>query len=330
MRLFLTGICMLAILAPVMNDARASELEITEWHVQWEGRPRDPFVDQLGRTWFCGQAGNYIAYLHPDTGDMKRYELSPGTHPHNLIVDKDNQVWYAGNRNGHIGKLDPENGDITRFAMPDSTIQDPHTLTFDPSGDIWFTAQWGNAAGFLQTQSGTIKLIKVKTARARPYGIKVDLHHRPWMVLLGTNKLATVETENFELREIALPRKRARPRRLEITADGNIWYVDYAEGYLGRYSPDTGTFKEWRMPSGAKSKPYGTALDKEQQLWIAETGLTPNQIVGFDTRAERFFYRSQLTNNGSIRHMYYHPQKHEFWFGVDSGYIGRARIKETE
>ena len=31
----------------------------------------------------------------------------------------------------------------------------------------------------------------------------------------------------------------ARPRRLEITGDDRIWYVDYADGYLGRFDPAT-------------------------------------------------------------------------------------------
>ncbi len=330
MRFFLSILCLLVTPYSIANDAQNSSLNITEWHVEWEGRPRDPFVDTLGRTWFCGQAGNYIAYLQPETGVMKRYELPPDTHPHNLIVDPGGDVWYAGNRNAHIGKLNPENGDITRFPMPDQNVKDPHTLVFNQAGNIWFTAQWGNALGFLDAQSGKIELLKVNTPRARPYGIKMDSQDRPWVVLLGTNKLAMADPKTLNIKEISLPRKDARPRRLEITADGNIWYVDYAEGFLGRYTPDTETFKEWQLPEGSQSKPYGTALDKEQRLWIADTGVSPNQIVGFDTKQERFFYRTPVSSGGSVRHMYYHSVGHAFWYGTDSGYIGRAQIIETK
>src|SRR5690554_1528109 len=62
-------------------------LVIQEWPVPWEDtRPRDPYVDGQGRVWFVGQQGNYIAYLEPESGEFKRYEILEGTHPHNLIV----------------------------------------------------------------------------------------------------------------------------------------------------------------------------------------------------------------------------------------------------
>ena len=123
----------------------AEDIEITEWVVPWEDtRPRDPYVDGQGRVWFVGQRGNYLAYLDPATGDFRRYELDPGTGPHNLIVDEDGFVWYAGNRAMHIGRLDPETGDIEKFMMPTPDARDPHTLTFDHNGDIWFSVQGGS------------------------------------------------------------------------------------------------------------------------------------------------------------------------------------------
>ena len=44
-------------------------------------------MDQQGRVWFVGQQGNYLAFLDPETGEFKRYDLDPGAGPHNLIVD---------------------------------------------------------------------------------------------------------------------------------------------------------------------------------------------------------------------------------------------------
>lgn len=82
------------------------------------------------------------------------------------------------------------------------------------------------------------------------------------------------------------------------------------------------------MPTGKDSKPYGMAMDKNQIAWIAETGVIPNRLVGFDTHQELFIFNTEVASGGSIRHMYYHEPKHEFWFGIDSGYIGRAKINE--
>jgi virginiamycin B lyase len=303
---------------------------IKEWPVPWaETRPRDPYVDPTtGRIWFCGQAGNYLAYFVPSTGEFKRYEFPNGERvgPHNLIVDKQGVVWYAGNLAAHIGRFDPRDSSWKRYPMPDSMVRDPHTLVFDQKGDIWFTAQGGNAIGKLTVSSGNVQLVKVPTQRSRPYGIKVDSKGRPWIVLVGTNKIATVDPGTMQLREIVLPRAETRPRRLEITADDRIWYVDYAAGFLGRYDPASGKIDEWLLPGGAESRPYATALDGEQRMWVVETS-RPNRFVAFDTKTLKFSEPTQVpSGGGTVRHMYYHAPTKSIWFGTDANTIGQAVV----
>jgi len=302
--------------------------------VPWgETRPRDPFVDQTtGRIWFCGQAGNYLAYLDPKTGEFKRFEFPNGENvgPHNLIVDKQGVVWYAGNLAGHIGSLDPRTETWKRFPMPDSMVRDPHTLIFDQKGDIWFTAQGGNAIGKLTVSTGAVQLVKVPTERARPYGIKIDSKGRPWVVLFGTNKLATVDPATMQLREIALPRAEARARRLEITSADKIYYGDYAAGFLGRYDPVTGKFDEWPLPGGAESRPYASAIDNEDRVWVVETS-RPNRFVAFDTKTMKFSEPTAVpSGGGTVRHMYWDAASKSIWFGTDANTIGQAVIPPRE
>ncbi len=305
---------------------------IKEWPVPWaDTRPRDPYVDPTtNRIWFCGQAGNYLAYLVPSTGEFKRYEFPNGERvgPHNLIVDKQGFVWYAGNLAAHIGRLDPRDGSWKRYPMPDSMVRDPHTLVFDQKGDIWFTAQGGNAIGRLTVGTGVVQLVKVPTERARPYGIKIDSKGRPWIVLFGTNKLATVDPATMQLREITLPRAEIRPRRLEITSDDEIFYGDYATGFLGRYDPASGKVDEWPLPGGTNARPYATALDAEDRVWVVETS-RPNRFVAFDTKTLKFSEATEVpSGGGTVRHMYYHAPSKSIWFGTDANTIGQAVLPE--
>jgi virginiamycin B lyase len=303
---------------------------IKEWPVPWaDSRPRDPYVDPTtGRIWFCGQVGHYLAYFVPATGEFKRYDLEPGTGPHNLIVDKSGIVWFAGNLVGYIGRLDPRDGSIKKYPMPDPTVRDPHTLVFDRKGDIWFTAQGGNAVGKLTVSTGAVQIVKVPTPNARPYGIKIDSKGNPWIVLVGTSKLATVDARTMQLREIALPRAETRPRRLEITADDRVWYVDYAAGYLGRYVPATGKVDEWLLPGGANSRPYATALDAEERVWVVETS-RPNKFVSFDTKTLQFSEETPVpSGGGTVRHMYYDAATKSIWFGTDANTLGQAVLPE--
>ena len=70
-------------------------------------------------------------------------------------------------------------------------------------------------------------------------------------------------------------------RRLDIAADGMIWYVNSVQGRLGRYDPKTGEIKEWPSPSGPDSHPYALAV-VDGIVWYNESGKRPDALVRFD------------------------------------------------
>ena len=51
------------------------------------------------------------------------------------------------------------------------------------------------------------------------------------------DKIATVDPATLKITEYSLPNDRSRGRRIAITSDDRIWYVDYSRGYLGRFDP---------------------------------------------------------------------------------------------
>ena len=320
---------LLTMLLTAFSAAAIDTVPIVEWKVPWANtRPRDPYVAPDGRIWFVGQAGDYVGVLDAQSGDFRRYELEPGTGPHNLIVDRAGIVWYAGNRTGHIGRLDPATGAIRKYPMPDTAAWDPHTLVFDHRGRIWFTVQNGNHVGRFNPESGEVKLLKVPVGDARPYGIVVDPSGRPWINLFGAPYLATVDPERLTLDTIPLPHADARGRRLALTSDGRVWYVDYARNTLGVYDPRSRAVKEYPAPSGARSRPYAMTVDDKDRLWFVETGVSPNRLVAFDSRSGRFVSETPVpSGGGTVRHMVFHGPTKSIWFGTDAGTIGRAAIR---
>lgn len=309
-----------------INGNLPSLVEVKEWHVVWGGRPRDPYVAPDGSVWFCGQSGNYIARFDPQTEKMTRILLPFGAHPHNLIIDAQGQVWYAGNRDAHIGKLLPNTDKPEKFATPKG-VTDPHTLVFNHQQQIWFTAQHSNVVGLFSPKTGEVISIPIPLDDARPYGIVVDNNNRPWTTLFGTHYLLYVNPETFEPHLVEIPRKNARPRRLAISQKNQVWYVDYSGNKLGMYDPKHKEFSEWPMPSGAGSRPYGMAIDHQDRLWIAETGVSPNRIVIFDTQSKTFISSTPIPSGGAIRHMTFDNERALVWFGVDTGYLGNISMK---
>lgn len=314
--------------ATAQTPADGKVISIEEWRVPWDGRPRDPYVSPDGRIFFVGQQTHYIGFFNPETEQFGRHDLEEGAGPHTVVVADDGTLWYAGNRARHIGKMDPDTGEIEKFMMESDHLRDPHTMDFDRNGNIWFTAQGGNGIGYFNVRTGETTVIPVLTERARPYGIVMDTELRqPWIVLFGTNKLATVNPETMKLEEIELPRSETRPRRLAVTSDGNIWYGDYAAGYLGRYNPSTGEIDEWPLPQGPEARPYAVTRDHRDRIWLVTTGTDPNYFVGFDPSTEEFVASEPIeSGGGTVRHMVFHRPDRAIWFGTDTNYLGRAIV----
>ena len=326
----------LSLLAPALTSnvpallAQAPDsVQHSAWDVPWEGRPRDPYVAPTGdRIWFVGQAGNYVAYFTPANGEFKKIEIDAGTNPHTVVVDKQGNAWYAGNRNGMIGRIDGKSMEIRRFAMPSESARDPHTIDFDAAGNLWFSLQNSNMMGRLIPATGKVDVINMPTPRSRPYGVTVAPNGDVWVVLFGTNKIGRIDPKTMAVREYVLPNERTRPRRIARTTDGGIWYTDYSRGYLGRLDPNTGAVKEWELPGKAGSLPYAMTVDEQDRLWVVETGVRPNRLVGFDPKSERFFGHTDIGEDrtNAVRHMVYDPKTRSIWYGSDLGQIGRAIV----
>ncbi|WP_034730343.1 virginiamycin B lyase family protein [Pseudidiomarina atlantica] len=310
-------------------DVAPATVTIEEWQVQYaESRPRDPYVQSTDKVWFVGQQADYAAILNPQTGEFERIDLPEGAGPHNIIVDE-RGAWYAGNKAAHIGHIDHDTKEITQYPLPGDGRRDVHTMMFTSNGDLWFTAQGANQVGYFDVEAEQMQLWDVPTKRARPYGLIV-VNDQPWLTLFGSNKLATVV--DGELQEIELPRANAnRPRRIAYGTDGNIWYVDYAGGYLGRYNPETEQISEWVMPAGVQSMPYAMAADNNGYIWFAETGVQPNRIVGFHIDSETFTAPVAVpSGGGTVRHMMFDEASQSLWFGADTNTVGQATIRYGE
>jgi virginiamycin B lyase len=90
-----------------------------------------------------------------------------------LVADREGNIWFAAIAKGYVGKLNPKTGEVTEYHMPDVQEADPHTPVFDQLGISWFTTEHENFVGRLDPKTGQVKLTKVSTPHAVPYGIVV-------------------------------------------------------------------------------------------------------------------------------------------------------------
>ncbi len=111
---------------------------------------------------------------------------------------------------------------------------------------------------------------------------------------LATINLSRGKTWNYELQtlprpkgrathvvitEYDMPRKTIAPHDVRTDRDGNVWYSDFVENFLGELDPKTGALKEYPIPVSKPAFPTGTLdleADADGNLWLAlmfQTGL---------------------------------------------------------
>jgi virginiamycin B lyase len=292
-----------------------------EWVVPTLGqRSRDPLQLADGTIFWAGQYGSLVGRLNPRT---------PAARPHSIINDGAGNIWYTGNGNGTVGKLNPATGEITVFQMPDPNARDPHTPIFAKDGTtLWFTLQQSNMIGRMNTTTGEIKLVTVPTARALPYGIKINSRGVPWVSYNGSHKLAELDPVTMAIREHVLPRPETTVRRLALTSDDMVWYVNSSLGALGRLNPKTGEVKEWPSPSGADTHPYAIAV-VDDVIWYNESRRRPDALVRFDPKTEKFQSWAIPSGYGIIRHMSVTPDGNLAIHQSSSNRIGLVTIAKA-
>ncbi|MEE4203378.1 MAG: cytochrome C, partial [Halieaceae bacterium] len=122
-----------------------------------------------------------------------------------------------------------------------------------------------------------------------------------------------------------IPDERTRIRRLDIGADGRIWYVNSTLGRIGVLDPNTGETREWASPSGPDSHPYAIAVI-DGVVWYNESGKRPDTLVRFDPDGERFQSWPMPSGVGIVRNMWVTEAGDLLIHQSSSNRVGRVRM----
>ena len=70
-------------------------------------------------------------------------------------------------------------------------------------------------------------------------------------------------------------------------------------------------------------------VDSHDRIWIFETRIPPNRLVGFNPRTEAFFASASVpSGGGSVRNMVYDERRIALWFATDANTLGQAVLPE--
>jgi virginiamycin B lyase len=199
--------------------------------------------------------------------DVQYYELDKGDRPHDVAPAADGTVWYAGQRAGVAGRLDPNTGKLTRIPLGPGSA--PHGVIVGPDGHAWFTDSGQNAIVRVDARSHEVTVWKLPegSGYANLNTAAFDRDGRIWFTGQGGIH-GRLDPATGDMKVWDAPRGRG-PYGISATADGDIWFVSLAGGYLAKVDLETGEphIVEPREPGVGPRRVWP---DSNGRLWVSE------------------------------------------------------------
>jgi virginiamycin B lyase len=231
--------------------------------------PWSAVEDKDGKLWipYYGR-GNEVVRLDPETGEQTPFPLpSPklaATGIHSVIPAPDGTVWFTELAVGRIGHLDPSTGKVTEYQntpLPDGRRTTAHTVRVDAAGRVW--ASGGPAISMFDPKYERFEHYDL----GGTYGNVVGQNGDQWFTsFVAEGPIARVSKDGV-LSKFHPPTK-GKPQRLQVDADGTVWFTERRGGKIGRFDPKTETFKEYPLP-GPEPSPYAIGIDRYHMIWYS-------------------------------------------------------------
>lgn len=237
-----------------------------------------------GTIWYTAQRQGALGILDPKTGKVRQVPLGPDSAPHGVIQGPDGAAWITDSGQNAIVRYDPKTGKIDVWKLPDDIgYANLNTGTFDGDGIHWFTGQNG-IYGRIDPKTGKMDVFKDPEGRG-PYGIDATPGGEVYYVSLAGSHLARVDRTSGEATIIEPPTPAQGARRVWADSKGDLWVSEWNSGQLSRYTPSTGAWKSWKLPSD-KPRAYAVYVDERDVVWVSDFG--SNTTFAFDPKTEQW------------------------------------------
>jgi virginiamycin B lyase len=231
--------------------------------------PWSAVEDKDGKLWipYYGR-GNEVVRLDPGTGEQTPFPLPlpklAATGIHSVIPAPDGTVWFTELAVGRIGHLDPSTGKVAEYQntpLPDGRRTTAHTVRVDAAGRVW--ASGGPAISMFDPKYERFDHYDL----GGTYGNVVGQNGDQWFTSFVENGPIARVSGDGVLSKFYPPTK-GKPQRLQVDADGIVWFTERRGGKIGRFDPKAETFKEYPLP-GPEPSPYAIGIDRNNMIWYS-------------------------------------------------------------
>ncbi|HEY1983448.1 MAG TPA: carboxypeptidase regulatory-like domain-containing protein, partial [Xanthobacteraceae bacterium] len=110
-----------------------------------------------------------------------------------------------------------------------------------------------------------------------------------WSYPLKTLPRLTGKSTHVIMTEYDLPNKLIEPHDVVLDHEGNVWYSDFGQMFIGKMDPKTGKVTQYPVPESKKDFPVGSLnleIDKADNIWLG--AMYQAEILMFDPKTETF------------------------------------------
>jgi copper transport protein len=207
-----------------------------------------------------------------------------------MALDRNNQIWYVDPLMKHLGHYNPNTNKNQIYKIPNPDFI-ASGIAIDKNDNVWLTSASTNAILRFNSQSQEINnkftTFHLPSANATALGVTVDDEFGQIWIAEDIGKIANIDpTNNYKITEYSPEGKDKAlkdPTGLLIDPETGDIYISEHEGHaVSVFNPLLKKYEKRYSSLDPNGLPFGMALDKYRNLWVAEH--TINKIAVIDPR----------------------------------------------
>ena len=204
-----------------------------------------------------------------------------------MALDRDNQIWYVDPLMKHLGHYNPNTNKNQIYKIPNPDFI-ASGIAIDKNNNVWLTSASTNAILRFNSQSqaaSDFTTFYLPSANATSLGLTVDDESGQIWIAEDIGKLANIDpTRNYKIVEYSPEGKDKTlkdPTGLFVDPVTGDIYISEHEGHsVSVFNPILKKFDKRYSSLDPNGLPFGMAMDKYGNLWVAEH--TINKIAVID------------------------------------------------
>jgi copper transport protein len=207
-----------------------------------------------------------------------------------MALDRNNQIWYVDPLMKRLGHYNPATNENQIYNIPNPDFI-ASGVALDKNGNLWLTSATTNAILRFNPQSQEINnnltIFHLPSANATALGVTVDDESGQIWIAEDIGKIANIDpTKDYKITEYDQTGKDNAlkdPTGLLIDPKTGDIYISEHEGHaVSVFNPILKKFEKRFSFLNPTGLPFGMALDKYKNLWVAEHII--NKIAVIDPR----------------------------------------------